>query len=70
MAKFGPLRNQRNYISLERFRLELSKDILFIELEPLFQKLWALMSNFDSFYHDDSPTLSCHMTQVANLEKF
>ena len=36
-------RNQTKYISFEMFRCELSKNVTFIEFEPLCQKLWAFM---------------------------
>ena len=45
MGKCGPRRNQTKYVSLERFWLELFKNVIFIEFEPLCQKLWAFMSN-------------------------
>ena len=31
--------------------------MLFIELEPLCQKLWAFLSNFGSFYNARSPNM-------------
>ena len=57
MAKFGPLRNQANYVSFDRFGKELSKNVLLIEFEPLYQMSGAFMSNFDLFYHDHSPDM-------------
>ena len=45
IGKFGPRRNQTKYISLERFWWELFKNVTFVEFEPLFQKLWAFLSN-------------------------
>ena len=61
MAKFGPLRNQTNYISFERFWWELSKTVLFIEFEPLCQKLWALLSNFGIF------TMPAHQIRYGHV---
>ena len=49
MAKFRPLQNQTKYIS--------SKNVLFIEFEPLCQKLWAFLSNLGSFYDACSPNM-------------
>ena len=45
MGKCGPPRNQTKYMSFERFCGELFKNVIFIEFEPLCQKLWAFMSN-------------------------
>ena len=40
-AKLGLLRNQVNFKSIEKYQRELSKNKIFIEFEPLCQKLWA-----------------------------
>ena len=50
MAKFGPPRNQTNYISFNR----VIENVLFIEFGPLCQKVWTFMSNFGLFYHASS----------------
>ena len=59
MGKCGPPRNQTNYISLERYWWELSKNTLFIEFEPLCQKLWVFLSNFGIF-------LRCPLTKYGH----
>ena len=45
MGKCGPRRNRKKYKLLERFRCQLLKMQFFIEFEPLYQKVWAFMSN-------------------------
>ena len=74
MSKFGPPRNQTKYKSFERYWWELSRNVLFIEFEPLCQKLWAFLSNFGSFYDArswyDMVIWSCQVTQDANFEIF
>ena len=36
----GPLKNQENYISLEKERSELPENVIYNEIELLNQKLW------------------------------
>ena len=43
MAKFGPPRNQTKYISFKSYWWELSKNVLFIEFEPLCVKFWLFL---------------------------
>ena len=69
IAKFGPPRNQTNFISFEMFLYQLSKNVLFIEFEPLCQTLWTFMSNVDFFILTINQIWSSHMTQVSNLKK-
>ena len=69
MEKCRPLRNQTNYISFKRYWQELSKNVLFIEFEPLCRKLWAFMSIFCIFTIPALQIWSCHVTQEANFEK-
>ena len=60
MEKCGPPRNQTKYISF---------DVLFIEFEPLGQKLLAFMSNFSVFMMPAPQIWQSHVTQEANFEK-
>ena len=45
------------------------QNVLFIEFEPLCQKLWAFMSNFAFFMMPAPQIWSCHVTQEANFGK-
>ena len=45
------------------------QNVLFIEFEPLCQKLWAFMSNFGNFTMPALQIWPCHVTQEANFEK-
>ena len=46
------------------------QNVLFIEFEPLCQKLWAFLSNFDFSYDARSQIWECHVTQEANFDFF
>ena len=70
MAKLEPSRNQTNYISFEKYWWELSKTVLFIEFEPLCQKLWAFLTNFGIFTMSTHQIWSCHVTEEASFEIF
>ena len=54
MAKFGAPQNQTNYISFESYWLELPKNVLFIEVGPMCQKLWAFCHILALIYHAHS----------------
>ena len=69
MKKCGPPRDQINYISFERYWWELSKNVLFIEFEPLCQKLWAFMSNFGIFYNARSPNMAMSRDPRSKFRK-
>ena len=43
MEKFGPLGNQTNYTSFERYWWELTENVTFIEIECLNQTLWPIL---------------------------
>ena len=61
------LRGTKKYISFKKFWWELSKNVTFIEFEPLCQKLWAFMSSFTITAHQ---IWSCHMTLATNFDNF
>ena len=44
--------------------------MLFIEFEPLCQKLWAFLSNFGSFRMPAHQIWSCHVTKDVSFEHF
>ena len=67
MGKCGPPWNQTKYISFERIWWKLSKNVTFIEFEPLCQKLWAFMSSFTMTTHQ---IWSCHVTLSSKFRKF
>ena len=46
------------------------KNVLFIEFEPLSQKLWTFLSNFVFFTMPAHQMWSCHVTQDAEVEIF
>ena len=61
MGKCRPPWNQTNYTSIERYWWKLSKNVLFIEFEPLsYQKLWAFFSNVGIF-------LWCLLTKYGHI---
>ena len=70
MEKCGPPRNQTNYISIERYWWELSKNVLFIEFEWLCQKLWAFMSNFGIFCDYRSPIMAMSHDLKSKVPKY
>ena len=51
MAKIGPPRNQQIIYHWTGNNKSYPNMYFFIESEPLCQTLWALLSNFGSFYH-------------------
>ena len=69
-GKCRPTRNQTNYISIERYWWELSKNVLFIEFDSLCQKLWAIMSNFGIFYDARSPNMAMSRDPRSKFQKF
>ena len=62
MGKCGPPWNQTKYLSFERF-----PNVIFIEFEPLRDKLWAFMSSFTITTHQ---IWSCHLTLTADFKNF
>ena len=68
--KFGPPRNQLNYISFERYWREVSKNVVFLECEPLCQKLWAFLSKVGLFNDACSPNMVMLFDPRSNFEKF
>ena len=57
-SKFGPPRNQMNFIFLESTRQELSKNTIFIYFGQVFQKLWQYKCNLTTFWHGLLPNMA------------
>ena len=49
---------------------EVSKNVVFLECEPLCQKLWAFLSNFGPFNDACSPNMVMLFDPRSNFEKF
>ena len=69
MEKYGPQRNQKNYISFKRYWWELSKNVLLLNLSH-YVKSYRHLCQILVFF--TMPTLQiwpCHVTQEANFKK-
>ena len=69
-GKCGLPRKQTNYISFQRYWWELSKNVLFIEFEPLCRKNGYFCQILAFFTMPTHQIWACHVTQEANFEKF
>ena len=66
ITKVGPSRNHRS----KGFDKSSPKNVLFIEFEPLCQKLWLFFVNFGMFTMSFYQIWSCHVPQAVNFKKF
>ena len=70
MAKFGPSAKPNKFYVIRKVLIIAIKNVLFIEFEPLCQKLWTFMSDFGLFYHDHSPNMVMSCDSSCKFRKF
>ena len=64
------LETKQNIYIIQKVLMRAIQDEVFVEFEPLCQKLWIFLSNFGSFYDTHSPNMVMSRDPRYKFQKF